>query len=288
MRATPRPFSTAELRTLRRMVAAGATFAQMAQALGRGRKTVHNKLVAMGLGDQVHRLIAKTRWTAEMDAELRRRYPDDVAQDIAHALGVSLSALYQRAQRLRLTKSEAFFASDKAARIQRGCTDPRMAATRFQKGMATHNKGRPQSEWMPPESAAKCSRTQFKVGRPAHEARNYVPVGTEKIDSTRGALVRKITDDPAIVPSMRWRPVHVLVWEAAYGPIPAGRICIFRPGLKTLVASEITPDRLELVTPAENMRRNSYQTRYPKDVALAIQARGALTRVINRITRSTP
>lgn len=47
-------------------------------------------------------------------------------------------------------------------------------------------------------------------------------------------------------------------------------------------ASEITIDRIELVTLEENMRRNSYHNRYPKEIGLAIQARGALVRKINR------
>ena len=62
--------------------------------------------------------------------------------------------------------------------------------------------------------------TQFKKGRPASEARNYVPIGTEKVDPKRKVLMRKVTDDPALFPVNRWRPVHVMVWEAENGPVP--------------------------------------------------------------------
>jgi hypothetical protein len=44
----------------------------------------------------------------------------------------------------------------------------------------------------------------------------------------------------------------------------------------------ITLGRLELISRAENMRRNSYHTRYPKEVAQLIQLRGALNRQINK------
>jgi hypothetical protein len=131
------------------------------------------------------------------------------------------------------------------------------------------------------------AETQFKKGRPACEARNYVPIGTEKYDAKRKVTVRKITDDPALFPANRWRPVHVLVWEAAHGPVPKGHIVIFKKGLKTLVSAEITADRLDLVTLAENMRRNTYHNNYPKEVGLAIQAKAVLTRAINKATRES-
>ena len=60
-------------------------------------------------------------------------------------------------------------------------------------------------------STGRMAETQFKKGRPAIEARNYVPIGTEKVDPERKVLMRKITDDPKLFPVNRWRPVHVLV-----------------------------------------------------------------------------
>jgi hypothetical protein len=133
------------------------------------------------------------------------------------------------------------------------------------------------------------AETQFKKGEMCGAARhNYVPIGTEKVDPKRRVLMRKVTDDPAIVPVMRWRPVHVLVWEAAHGSVPAGHIVIFKTGRKTFVASEITVDRLELVTLAENMRRNTIHNRYPRDVVQVIQLGGALKRKIRNRERKQP
>jgi hypothetical protein len=60
---------------------------------------------------------------------------------------------------------------------------------------------------------------------------------------------------------------------------------VFLPGQHTSVATQITPEKLELVTHAELMRRNSYHTRYPKDLGLVIQMRGALNRKINRLSK---
>lgn len=76
-----------------------------------------------------------------------------------------------------------------------------------------------------------------------------------------------------------------MAWEAANGPVPEGHIVIFKPGMKTFVSAEITVDRLEVVTLAENMRRNSFHTRYPKDLAELVMLKASLTRKINRRTK---
>jgi hypothetical protein len=238
--------------------------------------TIHRHARALGLVfDEKH------NWADAEDALLRARYPDELAADIARDLGLNVGRIHQRAARLGLRKSAAFMASDKAGRIQRGRQDPRMVAHQFQKGIVPANKGLRRPGW----SAGRMRETQFKKGRLAHEARNYVPIGTEKFDVKRKVTVRKITDDPAVVPAMRWRPVHVLVWEAANGPVPSGQIIVFKKGRKTLVSADITVDRLDMVTLAENMRRNTYHNNYPKEVAQLIQLKGALTRKINRRIR---
>lgn len=238
--------------------------------------TIHRHALALGLVfDEKH------RWTPAEDATLRARYSDEQTEMIAHDLGLSVGRVYQRAGKLGLHKSAAFMASDAAGRIQRGRTDPRMVATQFQKGIVPANKGLRRPGW----AAGRMRETQFKKGRPATEARNYVPIGTEKYDRKRKVTMRKVTDDPAVFPVMRWRPVHVLVWEAANGPVPDDHIVVFKKGLKTLVSADITVDRLDLMTLSENMRRNSYHNNYPKEVAQLIQLKGALNRKINRRQR---
>lgn len=54
--------------------------------------------------------------------------------------------------------------------------------------------------------------------------------------------------------------------------------------MHTTDPAAITADRLELVTRAENMARNTLH-RYPKEVAQLIQLRGALNRKINARTK---
>jgi hypothetical protein len=146
---------------------------------------------------------------------------------------------------------------------------------RIEKGSVPPNKGQRRPGW----SVGRMTETQFKKGRPAHEARNYLPIGSTRI-TRDGILERKVTDDPSLFPTRRWISVQRLVWEAAHGPISPGMKIVFKPGLKTNIESEITIDRLEMVSPAENMKRNSVHN-YPAPIPELVQLRGALTRQIN-------
>lgn len=278
-RQCARAWTALDDQVLRALHGQGRGVTYIATFMVSGRAMIHRRARALGLSfDDRH------QWTPAEIAQLRARYPDEVTADLARDLGVSVSKVHQRAKKLGLYKSAAYHASDKTSRIQRGRTDPRFVATQFKKGLVPANKGLRRPGW----SSGRMVETQFKKGRPASEARNYVPIGTEKIDPKRKVLMRKITDDPALFPVNRWRPVHVLVWEGVHGPVPPGHIVIFKRDQKTFVAADITIDRLELVTLAENMRRNSFRTNFPPELVQLVQLRGALNRKINRLSKDKP
>lgn len=222
-------------------------------------------------------------WSKSEVRILRKRYPHELGADVAAALGRPLRGVYQKAKELGLRKSAQFLASDLSKRIKRGKQHPAMIATRFQKGHVPANKGLRRPGWY----RGRMRETQFKRGQMSGAARaKYVPIGTERICAD-GYVERKITDDRRIYPARRWVAVHRLVWETERGNIPRGHIVVFRPGMQTTVASQITTDKLECITRVENMRRNSYHNRYPKEIGRAIQLRGALIRKINaRIKRN--
>jgi hypothetical protein len=218
-------------------------------------------------------------WTADEDETLRINYANFPTYLIAHVLNRSERAVYQRAESFGLKKSAAYLASDAAGRIQRGRTDPRLTKTQFRKGQAAWNKGVRGVVGVQPE----CRATQFKKGQLSGRAQALLkPVGATRI--VYGNLERKVTEG-GLYPAARWQPVHRLVWEAANGPVPRGHLAVFKPGRHTTHEADITLDRLEVITRAENMRRNSYLTRYPKEVADLIRLRGALNRKINRRTK---
>lgn len=270
-----RTWANADTRTLRRLAASGLSLREIAERMGRDRRHIRERAARHDI--EVHRVIApRFRWTPKAEAKLRKLFPVLSAEEIAARLGCKLSSIHNRAHKLGLRKSKDWVSQRTAKRWQEGRHEGSRAHC-FQKGTVPHNKGLRRPGYAPGNMA----KTQFKKGRPASQAHNYVPIGTEKYDPKRKVLVRKITDDPSIYPAARWRPVHVMVWEAVHGKVPTGHIVIFRPGMKSLVAREITIDRIELVTLRENMRRNTIHN-LPKDLAQVVQLRGVLIRKINR------
>lgn len=209
-------------------------------------------------------------WTDIEVTILRRFYPDHMTRAIADALGRTERQIYSKARALGLKKSPAYLASPKSGRTNGN----RGGATRFKEGHTPWNKGKSF------RAGGRSTETQFKKGQMPS---NYVPIGSTRI-TRDGQLERKVTDDPNLYPARRWVPLTRLVWEAAHGPIPPKHVVRFKPGMQTTVEDEITLDRIECISLAENMRRNSLH-RYPKEIAHAIQLRGALNRRINNVEK---
>lgn len=221
----------------------------------------------------------RTAWTPHQLKLLRELYPDHTAASVALVVGRDTGSVYRKANELGIGKSAAFQEGATSGRILRGRTDPRMVATQIKPGSEPWNKGKKGSTGL----HANCRRTQFKKGRKPEESRNYVPVGSYRVNAD-GHLERKVTDDQSIAPARRWAPVYRLVWEAQCGPIPNGRIVVFRPGMRTAKLELITVDRLECITRAENAQRNHPRNRSP-ELAKLVQLKGAITRQVNRIAR---
>jgi hypothetical protein len=223
----------------------------------------------------------RKRWNDEEVSLLCEFYPHFHTEKVAQAVGRTVAQCYQKAAALGLLKTGRYLASADAGRVTRGKQHPAMIASRIKPGDVPWNKG---TKGMT-GTHENCRATQFKKGRLASEARNYVPLGSTRI-SKDGYLERKVTDNPGIAPARRWVAVHRLAWEAVNGAIPAGHALVFKPGRRTRDESLITADAVELVTRAALMHRNSVHTKYPPEVARVVQLRGALSRQINARTRA--
>lgn len=212
--------------------------------------------------------MSRRYWTDEQTATLVRLYSTHTAHQISEIVGWPAKAVWMKAARLGLRKPRAAIAE----RARQCMADPNHPgrATQWGHGRVPWNKGR---KGMPASSPA----TTFKPGTIPH---TWKPVGSLRLVED-GILQRKVTDTG--YGPRDWVAVHRLVWMEANGPIPDGYIVVFKPGRRTSVLGEITPDALEVITRAENMKRNSVHERYPKAIALAVQARGALNRKINAL-----
>lgn len=102
--------------------------------------------------------------------------------------------------------------------------------TQFKKGLTPWNKGTK-------GVMTGGKKTQFKKGQ---KGWNYKPVGTERVN-TDGYVDVKIADHG------KWRQKHLLIWEAANGPVPKGHCLIFADGNPL----NVTMDNLLLITRAQ-------------------------------------
>lgn len=193
-------------------------------------------------------------WSDEDRELLRKLYPHDSNANLARIFGRSHAGINNAAVKLRLFKSPEYMAT-KPGQFSRG-------DTAWNKGM----KG-----WQP-GGASKAS--QFRPGNVNH---NWKPIGHEMEIS--GYLYRKIKEGGT--QHQNYRPIHHLTWVESRGPIPDGHIVAFKDGN----ARNCDINNLELITRAENMRRNSHHTHLPPELCQIVQLRGQLTRKINNRRR---
>lgn len=214
-------------------------------------------------------------WTSAEVALLQARYSDTPSADLAAELGCSVDRVTAKANALGLRKSAECIAAMSRRVLEQDPQHP-SRRTRFQPGHVAPNKGRRMPGYAPGRSGS----TQFK---PGHVPSNRVPVGTVLVCPTTGYLKVKVNDEPG-PGAVRWRFVHRLVWEAAHGPVPQGHCVAFKARKPIVNVEQITVDKLELLTRAENGRRNSVH-RWGVELAGLAQLRGALERQINKRQR---
>lgn len=214
----------------------------------------------------------KRRYWSDAEVELlKRNYADSRTDDLARVLGRPCYSISNKAYALGLHKSAAFLASKDSGRLD-GSRDNGM---RFAKGLTPWNKG---TKGVVGVQEA-CRATQFRKGQAPH---NTQPIGSYRLNK-EGHLQQKISNASGSN-SKRWRTVAELVWCAANGPLPPKHMIVFRPGMFSNKLEEITLDRVECISMAENARRNHPRMRDP-ELAKLVQLKGAITRQVNRIAR---
>lgn len=222
----------------------------------------------------------KNKWTAQQIETLRKCYPDMTSAEVAEILGVKVKSVHYKAQKLGLRKSEAFNASGKCGRILRGKQDQRIIAAQFKPGNKPWNFGR--KGW---QAGGRSTGTQFTTGMLPP---NTQPLGAYRTIRDKAGLrhiEQKVSETPG-PNNMRWVPVSRLVWQSVHGPVPAGHIVVFKPGMRTLEVEEITIDKLDLITRAEHAHRNHPRNKDP-ELGRLYQLKGAITRQVNRLRKES-
>ena len=167
-------------------------------------------------------------WTPEEIALLKARYPNEPTVDVARALGLRPRQVSGKAVSLGLQKTEDFYKQDKERRRQRCLANLDRGGHDFKPGHIPWNKGKHGVKHNP----------------------NKKPIGWEVV-SPMGYLMRKVSETETII-SRNWQTVHRLNWLADDREIPLGYLLAFKDGDKLNTRLE----NLELISRAENMRRN--------------------------------
>lgn len=221
-------------------------------------------------------------WTDTERALLAAIYPLRATRQVAEKLERSLSSVYRMAEMLGLNKSETFLASDESGRARKGHPIQGGEAHRFVKGSVPVNKGVRMPGWGP----GRMKQTQFKKGcRTGEAAKNWRPIGTILPD-TEGYQRIKVREAvhgkeaTGFGNTKVWPLLNRHVWEQHKGPIPPKHVVVFKDRNRANCAIE----NLELISMAENARRNNIWTRYPRELSLTIQAAGVLKRKIRSLS----
>jgi len=220
-------------------------------------------------------------WHVQDMYSMRRLYPARPTVDVARLLGRSVSATYGMAQKLDLTKSPEFLDSPESGRLHKGEMRPGSERTQFKKGIVPFNKGLRRPGWGP----GRMRETQFQKGvRSGIAANNWRPVGTILADS-EGYLRIKVREAEhgkeatGFGNTKVWPLYGRYVWEQNKGPIPPKHVVSFKDRNR----SNCSIENLELLSMADNARRNSMWCRLPRELAEVIQLNGALKRKLRNL-----
>lgn len=213
-------------------------------------------------------------WKAAEVKLLKSKFAIRQTKDLAAELGCEISRVQAMASKIGLKKKP-----EGSGWLKKGHSQPGTEKGRFPKGQIPFNKGLRRPGWF----SGRMRETQFKKGQMAGAARaNWKPVGTIQADPD-GYLRIKVRER-ASQKKRGWRRnvwplLNRRVWEQHHGPIPPNHIVTFRDRDRSNCAIE----NLELISMAENARRNAMWNRYPIELSRAIMSNGALKRKIRSL-----
>lgn len=219
-------------------------------------------------------------FSAVEDAVIRKEYPGRFTGEVAKLLGRTPTQVYQRANRLGVSKTPECAAALRAQGGRVGSLHPKSIAARIQKGNVPPNKGLRRPGWF----RGRMRETQFKKGeRTGAAQRKWRPVGT--ISMRDGYLMMKVKDEPESVAgkgahSTNWMYVHKMVWESARGMIPAGHRIWWKDGNHENCAIE----NLELLSDKEHMARTTIHN-WPPELKQVVMLKGALKHRITTLRK---
>jgi hypothetical protein len=146
----------------------------------------------------------------------------------------------------------------------------------YRKGQLAINKGKKQGEYMSAEAIEKTKATRFKKGLRPH---NSLPVGT--IVKKKERFSEKVYKYE-VQPAGKMLLYQRIIWERTKGKIPLGHCLWFLDGNSLNCSIE----NLELITRAENMKRNTI-CHYPIELKETIILKNKINKKLYEQRKST-
>jgi hypothetical protein len=195
----------------------------------------------------------RTSSDAKTDAYLKKEYLKQPIKRLAASIGRNQTFVKSRLRQLGLVIPPALI-------------EQRKKDTQIKPGNVPANKGKP----MPAALYNRLKASMFKPGHTPPNTKSKDGVITIRLDN-QGHPYKHIR-----VSVGKWVHYHRYKWERHRGPIPPGHCIWFKDGnsLNTNLPN------LELITRAENMRRNTI-ARFPPEVRSAIHSLNKLKKQIN-------
>lgn len=203
----------------------------------------------------------KTTCTKAQDRIIKARYLDTPVKTLATMIGKSHTCIVTRLRQLEL-------------KIPKRIIEQRKKDSRFHKGIIPTTKGKKWSEYMS-EEGMKASRAMcYKKGNRPHN--------TKEKDGEISLRHNQQNNNEKPYYFIRisvgkWYPLHQLIWQQAYGIVPEG-YCLWFKDSNTL---NVTLNNLEMITRAENARRNRNKfINLPPELQEVIQLTNKLQKII--------
>lgn len=197
--------------------------------------------------------------------------PFTEAEDRFIVCNLPTSSIKQLSKQMKRT---SLYVSKRARELGLGdIIDQKAKDSRIKKGNVPSNKGKP----MLPHVYEKAKATMFKKGNVPHNTAlsDGVIVTRQDHPERNGGRPTKYIR----LALGKWQPLSNYNWEQKFGKVPAG-YCIAFIDKNSL---NCTLENLELISRAENMRRNTIHN-YPDEIKTVIRTIAKLNKTIKNVT----
>jgi hypothetical protein len=230
---------------------------------GRTKSAIKNKIRVLG--------IKKTRntiLTALEVSEIKTRYPNERAQDLANEFKVPIRSIYSISSRYKLKKSEDFRNSEASGRIKPG---QRLSPkTEFKKGCPGATKGLRIDSIIKNKEKLRNWRDKC-LWKKGHKPVNTAKDGEIRWRKNVGYYFIRISEN-------HWEFLHRHIWQEKKGEIPEGFNVVFIDGNRR----NCKLSNLECISNADLVEKNRH-TKYPLDLRKAIEERNKLNKILNNL-----